>query len=274
MSWHLQTETLERYARGTMDAAQQFSAESHLVECSVCRASIASFVDEAGLERSWGVVSAEISVPRAGAVERFLEGLGIREHIARLLAATPSLRLSWLVAIATVLTLAVLVARGAANGYVLFLAVAPLLPLAGIAAAYGPGIDPTYEIGLVAPIRSLGLLLIRAIAVLVTTTGLSAVAALLLPGFDWRATAWLVPSLGLVTSSLALSTLIHPLRAAVAVAATWLACIAGSAALVSGPTPARAVFGGAMQSIFLLVTIGAAALLVARRERFERGEHQ
>jgi hypothetical protein len=40
-----------------------------------------------------------------------------------------------------------------------FLTVAPLLPLAGIAMAYGPGIDPTYEIGLAAPMRSLRLLL-------------------------------------------------------------------------------------------------------------------
>jgi hypothetical protein len=157
---------------------------------------------------------------------------------------------------------------------VFFLALAPLLPLAGIAAAYGPGIDPTYEIGLVAPMRSFGLLLIRAVAVLVSTMVLSTIAALFLPGFDWRVIAWLLPSLGLVTGSLALSTIVHPLRAAIAVAAMWLVGISAAAALVSSPTPARVVFGGVMQLVLLIVTIGAGVFLVARREEFERGEHQ
>ncbi|MDQ4064587.1 MAG: zf-HC2 domain-containing protein, partial [Actinomycetota bacterium] len=140
--------------------------------------------------------------------------------------------------------------------------------------AYGPGIDPTYEIGLVAPIRSFGLLLIRATAVLLTTMGLSTIAALLLPGFDWRVAAWLLPSFGLVTGSLALSTLMHPLRAAIAVAAGWLMAIVVAAVAVTGPVPARAIFGGVMQSVFLVVTVAATTVLITRRERFERGEHQ
>lgn len=274
MSWHVHAETLARYARGTVDATQQFSVEAHLVSCGACRASIASFVDVRALERTWDVIEGETAAPPAGAIERLMVGFSIKEHIARLLAATPSLRRSWLLAIAAVLTLAVLVANGAPNGYVFFLAVAPLLPLAGIAAAYGPGIDPTYEIGLVAPMRSVGLLLIRAVAVLVSTIVLSTIAALFLPGFDWRILAWQLPSLGLVTGSLALSTIVHPLRAAISVAATWLVGISAAAAIVSSPTPARAVFGGVMQLVLLIVTIGAGVFLVARREEFERGEHR
>ena len=274
MRWHIHAETLARYARGAVDATQQFSVEAHLVSCGTCRASIASFVDVRALERTWEAIEGEMAAPPAGAIERLLVGVSIQEHIARLLAATPSLRRSWLLAIAAVLTLAVLVANGAPNGYVFFLAVAPLLPLAGIAVAYGPGIDPTHEIGLVAPMRSFGLLLIRAVAVLVSTMVFSTIAALFLPGFDWRVTAWLLPSFGLVTGSLALSTIVHPLRAAIAVAAIWLLGISAAAALASGPTPALAIFGGVMQLVLLIVTIGASVVLVARREEFERGEHR
>ncbi len=274
MSWHVDAETLAGYARGTVDATQEFSVEAHLVSCAACRASIASFVDVRVLERTWDAIEGGTAAPPAGAIERLLVGFGIKEHIARLLAATPSLRRSWLLAIAAVLTLAVFVARGAPKGYVFFLAVAPLLPLAGIAVAFGPRIDPTYEIGLVAPMRSFGLLLIRAVAVVASTMVLSTLAALGLPGFDWRVTAWLLPSLGLVTSSLALSTIVEPLRAAIAVAAVWLVGISAAAALVSSPAPTRAVFGGVMQVVLLIVTVGAGLLLVVRREEFERGEHR
>jgi hypothetical protein len=96
--------------------------------------------------------------------ERLLVRLGVADHTARLLAATPALRGSWLLAVAVTLAFAVLAAwaRPGPDAILAFLCVAPLLPLAGIAVAYGPGIDPTYEIGLAAPLRSFRLLLLGA----------------------------------------------------------------------------------------------------------------
>ena len=105
-----------------------------------------------------------------------------------------------------VLAFAVWAARGDQQGVYWFLVLAPMLPLAGVAAAYGQGVDPTYEVGLAAPMRSFGLLLIRAVAVLVTTTVIAGLAALALPGLQWTAAAWLLPSLGLTLASLALAT--------------------------------------------------------------------
>src|SRR4029450_5981448 len=90
------------------------------------------------------------------------------------------------------------------------LAVAPLLPLAGVAAAYGPGVDPTFELALTAPMRGLRLLLIRAAAVLATTTLLAAGASVALPGFGLRAVGWLLPSLALTLASLAPATFVEP----------------------------------------------------------------
>lgn len=274
MSWHVQSETLRSYATGTIDPAQQFSVETHLLSCAVCRSSITTFADRSMLDRTWDAIASEIATPPATAIERVLLRLGISEHVARLLAATPSLRLSWLLAVTAVFAVGVVVANAAKNGYVFFLAVAPLLPLAGIAAAYGPGIDPTYEIGLAAPMRSFRLLLIRAVAVLTSTIALGATAALLLGRFDWSVAAWLLPSLGLVTVSLALSTIVHPLHAAVSVAGAWVMVVTGAAWASHGEVAARAIFGEVIQVAVLAVTLAAGLVLVARRDEFERGEHR
>jgi hypothetical protein len=273
MSWHVQVDTLRSYATGVIDPVQLFSVEAHLHSCAPCRSTVAGFTDRSALERSWQVISAEIAAPEPSAIERSLLSLGISEGSARLLAATPSLRRSWFLAVGAVLALAVLVANSATNGYVFFLAVAPLLPLAGIAVAYGPGIDPTYEIGVAAPMPGFRLLLIRSVAVLVSTMGLGGIAAMFLPGLDWSVTAWLLPSLGLVTASLALSTIVHPLRAAASVAGAWVVAVGPAGWVGSGDVAARTLFGGVMQVAMLVVTLGAALVLAARRDEFERGEH-
>lgn len=274
MSWHVQSDAMRSYASGSIDTTQQFSVEAHLLSCAACRSTLAALADRAALERTWEGIVSETAAPALGRIERLLIRCGVTEHVARLLAATPSLRGSWLLAVGGVLALAVMVANGASNGYLFFLAVAPLLPLAGIAAAFGPGVDPTYEVGIAAPIRSFRLLLIRSVAVLSSTIAFGAPAALLLPGFDWRAAAWLLPSLALSTTSLALSTLVHPLRAAVTVAVAWLATVGAGASVARGEEAARSVFGEQMQVVVLVVAVGAWLFLAARREDFERGEHQ
>lgn len=274
MSWHVQTEALRSYTDGSLATTQQFSVEAHLLSCDTCRSTLSSFADKTMLERMWDAIATETAAPAPSAIERTLLRLGVSNHSARLLVATPSLRRSWLLAVAAVLSLAVGVAHGADNGYVFFLAIAPMLPLAGIAAAFGPGIDPTYEIGIAAPLRSFSLLLIRAVAVLVSTMGLGVIAALFLPDFNWAAAAWLLPSLGLVTSSLALSTIVHPVRAASSVAGVWMVAVGSAAWAASGEVAMRTVFGEVMQVAVLIVTLGAGLFLLARRDAFERGEHQ
>ena len=98
----------------------------------------------------------------------------------------------------------------------LFLLVAPLLPLAGVAAAYGPLVDPAYELALAAPLGSLRLLLLRAVAVVaVDDAARRWPRALALPGLDWTAAAWLLPSLGAhAARPSALATAIGPGRVA------------------------------------------------------------
>src|SRR2546426_6204147 len=53
-----------------------------------------------------------------------------------------------------------------------------------------------------------------ATAVLASTSVLAGVAALSMPGLDWSAAAWVLPSLGLTLATLALATVMRPLWAA------------------------------------------------------------
>lgn len=272
MSWHVEPEMLEAYAHNAIDDVHAYSVEAHLVTCSVCRTRIASLGDQERLEILWSEINEVVTGPEPGIVERFLLRLGVKDHVARLLAATPSLSLSWLGGLVLALSFAVVAAHMSAKGFLLFLILAPLLPLAGVAVAYGPRVDPTYEIGLASPMSSFNLLLIRATAVLATSGGLAFVAALALPQKNWAVIAWLVPSLGLTLASLALSTYISPLRAAAGVSLLWITGSVRALYYVANTSAtAEDVFAGTIQMVLLMVTLTSVALLFGRRESFERG---
>jgi hypothetical protein len=271
MTWHIEPKLLEAYAKGWVDDARAFSIEAHMGSCSTCRAGVARHVDMARLDDVWMRINDAVGRPARGPVERLLVALGIDDHTARLLGATRSLSVSWFLAIALALAFAVAAAHSGESGYIMFLVVAPLLPLAGVAAAYGPGVDPTYEIGLASPMRSFNLLLIRAAAVLVTTVLLCLAAALLLPAPGWTAAVWLLPSLGLVAGSLALATFIGPLRAAACVAVAWVAVTVTALLLASTSGDLRSIFLGFIQLLLLIITLMSGTVLLLRRDRFEQG---
>lgn len=272
--WHADADLLARYTTGDLDDARAYSLEAHLLSCVACREGLESSTDTTRLERMWAGVAEFLDAPRPGVVERGLLRLGVLEHVARLLAATPSLRLSWFAAEAVALGSAVLAAHSAADGrraelaLVLFLVVAALLPVAGVAVSFGPGMDPTYEVGVAAPLRSSRLFLLRAIAVLATSTVLAGGAALALPGLDWTAAAWLVPSLGLALATLTLSTYVRPLLAAAGVTFAWILV---AVAATYGRDDRLLVFRGGGQMAFLVVVAVSAVVLARRREALERG---
>jgi hypothetical protein len=267
MTWHVEPELLERYASGDAESTQAYSIEAHLLSCARCRDEIATLADLAALERAWESIEERLDAPRRGPVEAGLTRVGVPAHVARLLAATPALRLSWLVACALVLAIAVWAAGRREERVFWFLMVAPLLPLAGVALAYGPDVDPTYEVGLAAPMRSFGVLLIRAVAVLVTTTAMAGVASLALPGLHPSAAAWLAPSLGLTLASLALATRTSPLTACSALAAAWV--IAASAGRLLEHEPLL-IFAPGGQLACALFAVVAALVLIRHADRFER----
>ncbi len=195
---------------------------------------------------------------------RVLGAMRLPPFVPGVIAATPSLRLPWLLAAAAVSFFA---AWGAAvNDQVLaFLVVAPLIPVAGVAAAYGPWADPMFETTRSTPVSGFHVVLARTIAVVATCVPLLAISALVVPGSDAKALAWVLPALALSLASLVISTFTSLLRAAIAVGGAW--CLLVGAAGVADEVPL--LFDGGGQLSFLAIAVGASFLLARRRERFD-----
>ena len=157
--------------------ARAFSVEAHLSACADCRAAVPALADRAAPARGWCEIDDAVDAPRAGVVERLLARLGVRAHDgppARGDAVAARCR-GW--PRSPRLALAVVLGRARGDrGVMLFLLVAPLLPLAGVAAAFGPRADPTYELGARRPARGSGCCSLRTVAVVAATTLLARVA--------------------------------------------------------------------------------------------------
>lgn len=270
--WHIAEDDLREYSRGGVAPPRLWSVETHLAACAHCRARLTGLVDPALVEEGWARLDAAVDAPRAGLFESALLRLGVPDHSARLLAATPVLRRSWLGAV--VLTLLLTVAVGHATRGVesplLFLAAAPLLPLAGVAVSFGPGLDPMYETAVVAPMHTFRLLMVRTVAVLVTTTTLSSAASLALPSFGLVTLGWLLPALALTSTGLALMPRLGTVWAPVLVGAAWTGAVLFGQ-LASSGTPAP--FTGAGQLASAAAAVAASAALVATRHRFDSSRH-
>jgi signal transduction histidine kinase len=212
--------------------------------------------------------ASSITAPMPGGrLERALARVGVRDHVARLLAATPSLRLSWLGAAAVAVSFSAWAASsGTPGGTLFFLVAAPLVPVAGVAAAYGPWIDPMFEVTQAAPMSGFRLLLLRASAVLVVAAVVIGAAAVALPGADWTAAAWILPALGLTFASLALSTFMPTHWAAFAMTLAWFSTLIVTRSVSSDQL---AAFRGPGQVAFFALAVGSSVLIAWRRERLE-----
>lgn len=212
--------------------------------------------------------ASSIAAPMPGGrLERVLARIGVRDHVARLLAATPALRLSWFGAAAVAVGFSAWAASsGTPGGTLFFLVAAPLVPVAGVAAAYGPWIDPMFEVTQAAPMSSFRLVLLRASAVLVVTAVVVGAAAVALPGAGWTTAAWILPALGLTLGSLALSTFMPTHWAAFAVTLAWFSTVIVTRNLTSDRL---AAFRGPGQVAFFTLAVGSSVLIAWRRERLE-----
>ncbi|WP_188194107.1 zf-HC2 domain-containing protein [Nonomuraea sp. SYSU D8015] len=253
--WHIPDDLRERYLAGTLDAALAMSVDAHLGRCAKCRAAVPYEPD--WLEASWERLEAELIKPRPAPFERLLRHGGVPGHLARLLTATPTMSRAWVVAVVASVAFGVVAARQDADLLPAFLIGAPVLPLTGIALAYGPRVDPAHELMAATPLSGPRLLLTRATAVLAVATVLAAIASPLLPAPPGLSAAWLLPSLAAASGCLALSNRLPVPIAAFAVGGVWLA-IVGTGGLVSGSW--LAVFGPVAQ-----LGYGLAALLLSFR---------
>ncbi|MGV9939531.1 zf-HC2 domain-containing protein [Streptomyces sp. NPDC003401] len=203
-------------------------------------------------------------------------------RLARILwAAGPAVRGAWSVAVVVVALGAVALAYGAGvdGARPLLLALAPVVPVLGVALSYGPHADPVHEIAAASPAGGLRLLLTRTAAVLLVSVPLLTLAGLLLPGSGAPgAAAWLLPGLALTLASLALAGYVGSRPGAAVTGGGWLcAVLAPALAAPSGAPLARlaeqltVVLGGALaQGAWAAAAVLSAAALAARRSVYDR----
>src|SRR5262249_36009907 len=169
---HAGEDLLAGYATGTVDGVAVWSVEAHLTRCARCRAALSAHVDAERLAGNRSVLLVRAALPEGGWVRRLLCRCGVPDHLLRLLVATPSLRRSWLLSVAGVLAVVAGEAAAVTHGWLgtgghmvppgyldpgvlaPFLLVAPLLVLAGGAAAVLPGFfTPSPPAGVAAFVR-------------------------------------------------------------------------------------------------------------------------
>ncbi|MEU8650194.1 zf-HC2 domain-containing protein [Streptomyces sp. NPDC048737] len=203
-------------------------------------------------------------------------------RLARVLwAAGPAVRGAWSVAVVAVALGAVGLAYGAGvtGARPLLLALAPVVPVLGVALSYGPHADPVHEIAAASPAGGLRLLLTRTAAVLLVCLPVLTLAGLLLPGSGAPgAAAWLLPGLALTLASLALAGYVGSRTGAAVTGGGWLcAVLAPAAASPSGAPPDRlaeqltvVLDGPLAQGAWAAAAVLSAAALAARRSAYDR----
>ncbi|BFO21581.1 hypothetical protein SHKM778_79690 [Streptomyces sp. KM77-8] len=194
-------------------------------------------------------------------------------------ALGPAVRGAWLPAVLLVAAGAVALAYGSGltDARPWLLALAPVVPVAGVALSYGPHADPMHEITAATPSAGLRLVLMRTAAVLAVSLPLLTVTGAVLPSSDApNAAAWLLPGLALTLAALALAGFLG-LRSATAVAGgAWLCAVLGPVLAAPGGRLTAELSerlslyleGAPAQCGWAAAAALCAALLAARRPAF------
>jgi hypothetical protein len=212
------------------------------------------------LGRVWTGVAAEVWRRHPGPLERLATRLLRSAGLARALLTTPSLLLPWLISTVVVFSVGGMI--DLVGGEPLIWVIAPGIAAVGIAYAYGPGVDPAWELAASMPVSERMVLLVRAVAVFAANAAIgvvvSAVSSLLtahsMHGAGGHATAavtaaitfaWLVPmtatcavtlAVAVVTRSASAGALAGVLGWAIAVLASRASTGAFSAAVTDSAT--------------------------------------
>jgi len=270
MSWHVDQSAVRRYQTGAPGRVSAASVEAHLTGCEQCRGLLA--VDREWLEWSWTGVADRIEPGSRSLAERALSGIGVPDQVARIVAVSPVLRLSFLLAVALVIGFAAVASTSnpTAGTYKVFLVVAPLLPVAGVAFAYGRLVDPAHELTMAAPIDSLRLLMLRTATVLTVSIGVGLLAWPFVPAPSTLGlSAWLLPALALTLMTLALASRLEVWLAGAMIGSGWV--MAMLFALVEG----YETFDLRAQLVYAALAAGAAAAVIVRRHSYDReGGHR
>ena len=282
---HASEDLLASYAAGTVDTVVVWSVEAHLTACAPCRSALSAHVDAGRLARNRSAVLVRVALPNERRVRRLLGRCGIPDYLLDLVAATPSLRVSWLLSVVGVLAVVAGEAAAVRYGWIAgggnpgpvgywnpevlapFLLVGPLLVLAGVVAAFLPMFDPAYHLAVAAPFSGVRLLLVRTVSALTAALVPVAAAGFVVPGPGWLPVALLLPSLALCAFALAAATVVDARAAAVTAGALWAL---PALLLAANHVPLKIVQPSA-QLACAAVLLASALVLYLRHDRFELG---
>jgi hypothetical protein len=241
---HASTEVLRSYANGDPELSPdvEWAVEVHLEQCGDCRVVLAAEATAVTplLDQVWAGVAPDTT---PAPVRR-------RRQLATW--ATPAM----------VPVLAVVVDRFASQTYPsLALLLAPIAPVAGVAAAWARGLDPAHEVVTATPRAGLQLVLRRTVAVLLVVVPLLALST-------WASPArWLLPCLTFTVATLALGSFVGVRRAAIGLLTTWTAFVIGPT-LVTGRVPV--VFEPAALGVWAAVLVAGMAVVRLRAGVYSR----
>jgi len=242
------------------------SIEQHLTACRACQVSLAGVSPRPELDAIWAEVQDGVDRAGVGFTERLLRWLRVESGSARLIAATPALRVGAVAAVGLIVAAVVLVSRVADVGEA-FLVLAPVVPTALVALSFAPGVDPAGECGLATPVFGFGLVIRRALAVEVLALLVLGIGSLFIPIDGPTALAWLIPALALSLGTLAGSVRWAAPQAAAGLTMGWatvlvLAYVAeGGRDLVES-----AVFDPSGQAVLGLMAVGASVVMMMNRQ--------
>jgi hypothetical protein len=214
----------------------------------------------------WTGVAAQVWRRDPGRLERLAGRLLRSPGLARALLTTPSLLLGWIIATAVVLAAGVVATLGTGTPYVALFA--PALAAAGIAYAYGPGIDPAWELSRSMAVGDRMVLLARALAVF----GLNAALGLAASAASGVAAAltfgWLVPMTAACALALAAATLANSANVGVAAGvAGWVIMVLAGRATLGQYTAAVTDSALVLPYLLFAVCCCAVALFATRISR-------
>lgn len=190
----------------------------HVSDCAECQARFSLEGLDVDLGRAWAGIAVRVWAPPIRPLERQAGRLLGSPGLSRALVTTPSLVLSWIVASAVVLAAGVLVTQ--ATGTPLVALLAPALAGMGLAYAYGPGIDPAFELSQTMAVSDRMILLVRGLAVFGLNAALGLVASLVAAGAASLTLGWLLPMTTVSALALAAATLSRSANVGVVVALT------------------------------------------------------
>jgi hypothetical protein len=215
------------------------------------------------LDRVWLGVAAEVWRRQPGLVER-LAGRALRSPgLARALVTTASLLPGWVIASAVVLAAGAFVTLG--TGTPLVPLFAPAVAAVGIAYAYGPGVDPAWELSQSMAVSDRMVLLVRVVAVFALNAALGLVASAASGTAAAVTFGWLVPMTAVSALALAAATVTRSAGVGVLIGLTAWALTVMSAYTGSGQLATAVVSSSLVFPYLAVAAVGGAVAWFATR---------